>query len=289
MKPNNLKTKIFLDSGDPAETQRAVQVLGFLDGQTTNPTLISKHPKAVERLQAGQLFTADEALGLYKQVIEQVAHIIPNRMISIEVYADENSTKDDLLAQAQEFSNWIDHPYVKFPITQNGLAAAQQAVLDGKKVNMTLCFSQSQAAAVYAATLGAESGHVLLSPFIGRLDDHGYNGTDLIQHIIKMYQQSDHHVWVLAASIRSVEHMISVIEMGVDCVTAPLTILEEWANVGMPTQSHAVTSSNMNLDAIAYTSLDLTQDWTTFDIKHELTAMGLSKFVQDWQRLIKEV
>jgi len=102
---------------------------------------------------------------------------------------------------------------------------------------MTLVFSQEQAAAVYAATIGAKRGQVYLSPFIGRLDDRGEQGMDLIANIIKMYGAGDGHVEVLTASVRSLEHFTRAIELGSDIITSPFKVLKEWADARMPLQS----------------------------------------------------
>lgn len=287
MRPADLKTKIFLDSGNPAETQQIKELMGFLDGQTTNPTLISKHPDAQAKIHSGNLFTADEALGFYKEVVEQIAEIIPHGSISIEVYADETSTKEELLSQADEFSSWISRPHIKFPITQAGLAAAEQAVVDGMNVNMTLCFSQEQAAAVYAATRGARAGQVFLSPFIGRLDDKGYNGVDVVKHILEMYQNSDKHVQVLAASVRTMEHFIRSIQLGADCITAPFSILSEWAKAGFPLTQQSNESEQPSLNPIEFAHIDLNMPWQEYNIEHELTKSGLLKFVDDWNSLVQ--
>lgn len=285
-RPTNLKTKIFLDSGNPDETKQVVEMMGFLDGQTTNPTLIAKHPTAQARLQAGDLFNANEALGLYKEVVQEISKVIPQGAISIEVYADETSTKDEMLTQADEFSSWIQYPHVKFPLIPAGLAAAEQAVVDGMNVNMTLCFSQEQAAAVYSATQGAKPGQVFLSPFIGRLDDIGYNGVDVVKHIIDMFTQSDKHVQVLAASIRTVDHLIQSIELGADCVTVPFAVLYEWVSLGYPTQRTSVSQEAV-LHQIDFINIDLNKPWQEYNIEHQLTAKGLQKFVEDWNSLIQ--
>lgn len=291
MRPANLNTKIFLDSGNPDETKQVKELLGFLDGQTTNPTLVSKHPLAQERVENGQPFTAEEALNLYKEIVSEIAQVIPDGAISIEVYADETTTKDEMLTQADEFSSWISQPHIKFPITPAGLAAAEQAVVDGMNINMTLCFSQEQAAAVYAATRGAKPGQVFLSPFIGRLDDMGYDGVDVVKHIMKMYESSDHHVQVLAASIRTVDHLIRSFEVGADYVTAPLNILQEWASAGFPltTTSTTVASSENTalLHAIEFNEIDLNKPWQEYNSSHALTSKGLQKFVEDWNSLVQ--
>jgi transaldolase len=285
MRPQFLKTKIFLDSGNPVDTKRAIETLGFLDGQTTNPTLIAKHPLAQERIQTGQLFSANEALGLYKEIVQEIHKVIPRGAISIEVYADETTTMKEMLVQADEFQNWIPHPYIKFPITSEGLAAAEQAIVDGMRVNMTLCFSQEQAAAVYAATRGVKDDRVFLSPFVGRLDDQRKQGLDLVRHIMTMFQQSDHHVQVLAASIRTVEHLVQSIEAGANCLTAPLNVLSEWAGLGFPVSFTLGTSSELH--PIDYQEIDLTKGWKEYQITHELTSMGLQKFVSDWNSLVQ--
>ena len=105
------------------------------------------------------------------------------------------------MIQGQEMFTWIANAYVKYPCTHEGLRAAEMSVQKGIRVNMTLCFSQEQAAAVYVATKGSKEP-VYVSPFVGRLDDQGEDGMDLVRNIKKMYSRSDGHVHVLAASIR---------------------------------------------------------------------------------------
>src|SRR3989344_4842731 len=102
--------------------------------------------------------------------------------------------------QGKEMFSWIPNAHVKYPTTKAGLEAAHRSIQEGMRVNMTLVFTQEQAAAVYAATKGAKRGDVFVSPFIGRLDDRGENGMDLIKNIIKMYRGGDGHVLILGAS-----------------------------------------------------------------------------------------
>ena len=193
---NNLQTKIFLDSGDPAETREVLSILGFLDGQTTNPSLIAKNPAT-----AGKKFTKKELLDFYRGVVGEVSSLIPQGSVSIEVYADSSTSAEDMFAQGREFYKWIPNPstsrsdghrlrygasaHIKYPTTTEGLKAAEASVKEGMNVNMTLVFSQQQAAAVYAATRGASRGQVFVSPFVGRLDDIGEKGVDLISNILK--------------------------------------------------------------------------------------------------------
>src|SRR3954463_16554008 len=151
MKPKGLNTRIFLDSGDPSETRQIKDLLGFLDGQTTNPTLVAKNPYAKQKFERGEKFTANEILGFYKQVIQEVSSIIPEGSASIEVYADESTDGETMFNQGREMFAWIPNAHIKYPLTKPGLQAAERSVNSDMRVNMTLCFSQAQAAAVYAA------------------------------------------------------------------------------------------------------------------------------------------
>ena len=143
MRPENLKTKIFLDGGDPAETQEIIALLGFLDGQTTNPSLVAKNPQAQERISRGDKFSSQELLDFYKIVVSDTSALIPNGSISIEVYADMETRADAMLVQARQMNTWIPNAHIKFPTTLEGLEAAAQAVREGMRVNMTLCFTQN--------------------------------------------------------------------------------------------------------------------------------------------------
>lgn len=283
MHPKNLTTKIFLDSGDPEETKQALDILGFLDGQTTNPSLVAKNPTLTEKK-----FTRDELFAEYRSIAQAISVLIPNGSVSVEVYARADSAVEDLLAQAHQMYAWIPNAHIKLPITQSGLAAAQQLVSEGIRVNMTLCFSQAQATAVYAATKGATEGQVFISPFIGRLDDVGNDGMSLIKNIKKMYMAGDGHVQILAASIRGIEHFVSSIENQADIITAPIKIISAWHEAGMPiTRVDSAEESSKVLKEIPYQELDLNFDWHTFNLEHPLTEAGIAKFVADWDQLIK--
>src|SRR4030042_407100 len=197
MRPKDLKTRIFVDGGDPGETREIIRLMGFLDGQTTNPTLISKNPEARKKLENGEKFSKEEILDFYRNVVKEISGLIPQGSISIEVYAVSSTKADEMLKQGREMFSWIPNGHIKFPSAREGLKAAEKAVKEGMRINMTLCFTQQQAAAVYAATQGAKRGDVFVSPFIGRLDDREEKGMDLIAHILKMYQRGDGHEEVL--------------------------------------------------------------------------------------------
>lgn len=285
MKPPNLKTKLFLDSGDPKETQEALNVLGFLDGQTTNPTLISKNPQVKEQIESGKKFTKDEIYHLYKNVVTKVSSLIPEGSVSIEVYSDKTTPHNQMLQEGQRMFSWIPNAHIKYPVTTEGLKAAELSIKEGIRVNITLVFSQEQGAAVYAATKGAKRGNAFLSPFIGRLDDLGLNGMDIVKNTIEMYKQSDGHVEVLTASVRKYEHFLTALQLGSDIITAPLEIYKEWAAKGMTIPTEFVYNAE-GLTSIQYQQLDLNKNWQEYDIQHKLTDKGIDKFTEDWNSLI---
>lgn len=286
MRPDGLKTGIFLDSGNPSDTREFLELLGFLDGQTTNPTLVAKNPDTA-RLLAANGKTQSALLDLYKTFIREISRQIPHGSVSIEVYADETTTADAMFAQAREMYAWIPNAHIKFPITAAGLECAQRSIAQGMRVNMTLCFSQAQAAAVYAATRGAKPGDVFVSPFIGRLDGMGLNGMDLIRNIGKLYAAGDGHVQVLAASVRSKEHLLSCLAAGCDLITAPAKALQEWRADDMPVPSDG-RFEDASLAAIPFEPLDLDKEWQEYDIRHELTDKGLARFASDWNGLLQD-
>ncbi|MBI3385885.1 transaldolase [Candidatus Gottesmanbacteria bacterium] len=295
MKPKNLTCSILLDSGDPQETKETLQLLGFLDGQTTNPTLLSKNPEVKKRLERGEKFTREEIYELYKQVVGEISDLLPRGSVSIEVYADKTITAETMLAQGREMYGWIPNAHIKFPTTKEGLTAAVRAIREGIRVNMTLVFSQEQAAAVYAATLRFRSGqatlpgfkNIFVSPFVGRLDDQGENGMDLIKNVTQMYRGGDGHVGVLTASVRSVEQLLYAIRLGSDCITLPFKIIKEWGEKGLPMPAADFHYDPGSGTIIPYKEIDIHGDWQAFPITHALTERGLEKFSGDWNALIE--
>jgi transaldolase len=287
MRPENLKTKIFLDGGDPVETRETIELLGFLDGQTTNPTLISRNPEAKSRMERGDKFSEEELLHFYKDVIKDVSGKLPEGSISIEVYADASTKSEQMLEQGREMFSWIPNAHIKYPTTTEGLKAAELGIREGMRVNMTLCFRQEQAAAVFAATRGAKKGDVFVSPFVGRLDDRDENGMRLIANIMRMFQGSDGHVEALTASVRTYDHMLYALQLGSDIITAPFKVLKEWGEKGLPVPGSDYTYNAGELNEIPYVDLDLNKSWQDFDISHELTDKGMASFSTDWNNLIK--
>ncbi len=286
MKPAGLKTRIFLDGGNPDETKEIIGIMGFLDGQTTNPTLISKNPEARKHLESGRKFDEKTALGFYKDVVRRISAMIPDGSVSVEVYSDPSSPAEGMLVQGREMFSWIPNAHVKFPTSREGLKAAGRATAEGLRVNMTLCFSQEQAAAVHAATRGAKKGDVFVSPFIGRLDDRGENGMDLIGNIIRMYQGADGHVEVLTASVRNLGHLLCALKLGSDIITAPYSVLKEWSEKGLPVPGEDYRYAATGLKRIPYEEIDLSKDWQDYNIAHDLTLKGMERFSADWNSLI---
>ena len=225
----NLSTKIFLDSGSPSETDEADTLLksaglSGLDGQTTNPSLIVKNLES--RMQnIGKMMGEKEAVEEYKTIVQEMAKIVKGP-ISIQVIGGPTLTTDDMLSQARDRLTWISNAVIKFPCTRTGLAAAEIFCEEGP-VNMTIVFTQAQAAAVYAATRSANYD-VYVSPYVGKHDDSGENGMDVVANILSMYGLGDGHVNVLAASIRSLKQLQFAFFLKCDAVTVPLKILKEW-------------------------------------------------------------
>lgn len=288
---NKPKTKILVDGGDPAETLRIKDLIGFVDGQTTNPSLIAKNPEIQELVGSGNKLTLKEEENEYKKIVQRISPLIGDAGISIEVFADMETKAEDMFAQGQEMFSWVSNAYVKYPCTYQGLRAAEMSVRKDIRVNITLCFSQEQAAAVYAATRGAKAP-VYVSPFVGRLDDQGEDGMELVRNIKRMYQHGDGHVHVLGASIRSLDHLLCCFALDAELVTVPAKVLDNWAAEGFPLPDRSFTYRGVDaggkpLKSIPYKELDLTLPWQSFDISHELTNKGIKKFVADYQSTLK--
>ena len=275
------KTKILVDGGDSEETCQVKNLLGFVDGQTTNPSLIAKNPHIRQLIASGHKLTKSEEMTDYKQIVQAISPLVGSAGVSIEVYADPSTKAEEMLTQGREMFGWIPNAYIKYPCTAEGLRAAQMSVKESIRLNITLCFSQQQAAAVYSATKGTKQP-VYVSPFVGRLDDIGQNGMDLVKNMKRMFSTGDGHVLVLAASIRSLEHLLYCFVLESELATVPAKILETWAakDFPMPGKDFEYKSTGRT---IAYEALNLDQSWEKFDIEHELTRKGIEKFVADYR------
>jgi transaldolase len=210
--------KFFIDTADVAEI-RDLAATGLVDGVTTNPSLIAK---------SGRNFI---------EVIEEVCSIVPGP-VSAEVAA---TTVDGMLAEAAKLVPIAPNVTIKVPLTWDGLKATKQLSADGVKVNVTLCFSAAQ------ALLAAKAGAAFISPFVGRLDDIGLDGLDLINDICQIYGQYDSiQTEVLVASVRTPGHVIEAAKMGAHVATLPPALLRQLA-------------------------------------LHPLTEKGLAAFLKDWE------
>jgi transaldolase len=280
------KTKILVDGGDPEETKRVKQLIGFVDGQTTNPSLIAKNPEVKRLVESGQRLSEEQERAEYRKIVNAISPLVGDAGVSIEVFADLDSTADELLKQGREMNSWIPNAYIKYPCTTEGLKAAKQSVAEGIRVNITQCFSQQQAAAVYSATKGSRApGYV--SPIVGRLDDIGQNGVDVVGNIKRMYAQGDGHVHVLAASIRNLQHLMYAFHVGAELATVPTKVLEEWAKEGMPLPEANFSYKPVGKE-IPYEEIDLNRPWEQYDLQHELTRKGIQKFVADYESTIRK-
>jgi len=214
--------KFFLDTASINEIREAA-ALGVLDGVTTNPSLIAKEGKP------------------FKQTIVEICKIVQGP-VSAEVIATDAGT---MCKEAQEYASWDKHVVVKLPTTREGMKACKCLSEQGIPVNMTLCFSANQ------ALLVAKAGGAYVSPFLGRLDDIGHVGMDLIRQIVQIYKNYDFKTQVLAASLRHPLHVIDCALAGAHVATMPAKVLDQM-------------------------------------FKHPLTDVGLANFLKDWEKLPKE-
>lgn len=190
--------KFFVDTANLNEIREAA-ALGILDGVTTNPSLIAKEGKP------------------FKETIIEICGIVKGP-VSAEVVATE---KDAMIAEGREYAAWNKHVVVKLPTTRDGVKACKALSLEGIKVNMTLCFSPSQ------AILVAKAGATYVSPFIGRLDDISHDGMVLIRDIVQIYRNYGFETQVLAASLRHPLHVVESAKAGAHVGTLPFKVLDQ--------------------------------------------------------------
>lgn len=210
--------KFFVDTADVAAIAE-LNDLGMIDGVTTNPTLI---------MQSGRDIL---------EVTKEICGIVDGP-VSAEVVALDAET---MIAEGRKLAAIAPNITVKLPLTWDGLKACKVLTSEGKMVNVTLCFSANQ------ALLAAKAGATFISPFIGRLDDIGLDGTDLISEIRTIYDNYGFETQILAASIRTVGHVKTVALIGADVMTAPPAIIRKLAH-------------------------------------HPLTDAGIEAFLKDWEK-----
>ena len=209
--------KFFADTAEIAEIRELAES-ALLDGVTTNPSLVHK---------SGREFL---------DVVREIAGVVEGP-VSAEVVALEF---DGMMREAEVLRKIADNIAIKVPLTPAGLKACKALTGEGTMVNVTLCFSPAQ------ALLAAKAGATFISPFIGRLDDIGFDGMSLIADIRLIYDNYDFATQILAASIRHPMHVVEAAKMGADVMTAPPKVI-----------------------------------WQLF--KHPLTDSGIASFLKDWQ------
>ena len=117
MLANKPKTKILVDGGDPEDTSRVKKLLGFVDGQTTNPSLIAKNPDIQRRIASGHTLSPQEEKDEYRKIVQAISPLVGDAGVSIEVFSDIDTTAEDMLAQGEEMFSWIPNAYIKYPCT----------------------------------------------------------------------------------------------------------------------------------------------------------------------------
>jgi len=213
--------KIFIDTGEIKEIKEAA-AMGLVDGVTTNPSLVAK---------AGKPF---------KELLEEIVAIVDG-----DISAEVVSLKaDEMVAEGEQLAKIHKNIVVKIPLIPEGLKAIKILKTKGIRVNCTLCFTAVQ------ALLAAKAGAYIISPFIGRIDDRGERGMNLIEEIRTIYDNYGYKTMILAASIRSPLHVKECALAGADIATIPFAVLMELA-------------------------------------KNPLTDAGLKKFLDDWEKAKK--
>lgn len=193
--------KFFVDTAD-IDAIRDLAELGIVDGVTTNPSLIMKSGRNI------------------KEVTAEICALIPGPVSAETVALDA----EGMIAEGRELAKIADNITVKVPLTWEGLKACKTLTSEGRMVNVTLCFSANQ------ALLAAKAGATFISPFIGRLDDLNIDGMDLIAEIRSIYDNYGFETQILAASIRSANHMKDAALIGADVATAPPNVIKAMAN-----------------------------------------------------------
>jgi transaldolase len=210
--------KLFVDSGNISDIQKLADI-GIIDGVTTNPTLLAKEP------------------GDYRDNLKKICEIVQGP-VSGEVTATDFA---GMMREGRDIAQIHQHMVVKVPLTRDGIKACKALAGEDIRVNVTLCFSAAQ------ALLAAKAGAAFISPFVGRLDDVGTNGLQLIHEIVEIYSHYDFATEVLVASCRHPIHVIDAARMGADIATCPPSVIDAMFN-------------------------------------HPLTNIGLEKFLKDWEK-----
>jgi len=210
--------KFFLDTADVDEIARGLE-WGMVDGVTTNPSLIAKQGKP------------------YLPTVQAIAKMVDGP-VSGEVLATDH---DGMMEQGRRLAGLADNVVVKVPLSPDGLRAVRDLAAEGIRSNVTLCFSPAQ------ALLAAKAGAAFISPFVGRVDDVGGSGMEIVEQIVAIYHNYEFETEVLVASVRHPLHVVQAALMGADVATIPFSTLERL-------------------------------------YRHPLTDVGLERFLSDWKK-----
>lgn len=304
-------TKFVLDSGNPEE-YRKLSVLAKnggveLWGATTNPSLIAKQ-------LTGKKLTQKEAFALQKDIVQEIVTIVPGA-VSAEVYADNDTTADQMIEQGREIATWHPHVVVKLPTTYEAFKARTQLRKEKIVTNNTLVFTQEQIVAiclhekiiqeVYGPT--NDLWPPFISPFVGRLDDIKEDGMALVVNGMnskKLFTMSlpvtTLAIWMLEASVRKPEHIKRGLLLNTELITAPFSIYETWLTMSQEERDSlddsiyakdliVPTFYNPPKEILEISTIDEFMNLISSDklsIKHELTDKGIERFVADWKAII---
>jgi transaldolase len=210
--------KLFVDTGNVKDIE-ALAALGILDGVTTNPSLMAKEG------------------GDPRRILKQICEIVQGP-VSAEVVATD---AEGMIREGRSLAAIDPHIVVKVPFTKDGVKACKTLTSDGKRVNVTLIFSAPQ------AWLASKVGAAYVSPFVGRLDDIGATGMDVVREIVDIFDNYETSTEVLVASVRHPIHVIQAARLGADVVTCPAAVVDQL-------------------------------------FRHPLTDIGLDRFLKDWEK-----
>lgn len=212
--------RLFLDTANIEQIKQSAK-LGVITGVTTNPSLLAKEGKKD-----------------YKASLLEICSLIPGP-VSVEVLSQDTA---GIIREAKELSSWAPNIVIKIPVTPAGLEAISLLSRENIRTNLTLCFSLNQ------ALLGALAGAAYVSPFVGRLDDAGHDGIQLVTEIVQLFNHYSFSTRVIAASLRHPLHCVAAAKAGAHIATVPYNVLMQMIN-------------------------------------HPLTTTGISRFLEDWQKV----
>lgn len=303
----NMKTKFILDSGDVKEYREIAKLAeekgSQLWGSTTNPSLIAK--AAGETLQ-GKKLTMDEAFALQREIVMEILTIVPGA-VSAEVYCDRETTPEQMIKQGRDIARWDSRVVVKLPTTIAGFKARTALRSESILTNNTLVFSQEQMFAIclheeiIERTMQPQSKWApFISPFVGRIDDQEFDGMDIVKQGMRLKEIFNTELWMLEASVRTVDDVRDGIRFKTELITAPAKVYREWFSLNKEEQAeeYEINDTDMLMQIphwdppLALLTTNTIEDFDrliesgTLNINHPLTDVGIDKFVADWKALL---